>query len=38
MTRVVLAAAHLDGDPTINRRKNLRTVNVATCYTISHTI
>jgi hypothetical protein len=24
MTRVVLAAAHLDGDPTNNRRKNLR--------------
>jgi hypothetical protein len=24
MTRVVLAAAHLDGDPTNNRMKNLR--------------
>jgi hypothetical protein len=34
MTRVVLAAAHLDSDPTNNRMKNLP----ATCCTIGRTI
>ena len=37
-TRVVLAAAHLDSDPTNNRLKNLRSVNAATCCTIGRTI
>jgi hypothetical protein len=39
MTRVVLAAAHLDSDPTNNRMKNLSAlVSAATCCTIGHTI
>src|SRR3954452_1184574 len=32
MTRVVLAAAHLDGDPTNNRLKNLRAALCQRCY------
>ena len=40
MTRVVLAAAHLDSDPTNNRLKKFcaRSANAATCCTIGRTI
>ena len=39
MTRVVLAAAHLDSDPTNNRLKiYARYVSAATCCTIVRTI
>ena len=39
MTRVVLAAAHLDSDPTNNRLKiAARSVNAATCCRIGRTI